>query len=150
MRTGSELRRREPEAKVPALLFLLAGVPLAALLDRLGLFDAVAVEIERRWEHIPVVVLWILAAVTTAALNLDTTVVLLTPLYVRLARRSGTDPLALALVPLLLASFASSFLPVSNLTTLIAAERLDLTVADVVRRPRYAGQWSMRTVRPES
>ena len=83
------------ESMVPALLFLLAGVPLAALLDRLGFFDALAVEVERRWERLPVVVLWILAAATTAVLNLDTTVVLLTPLYVRLARRSGIDPLPL-------------------------------------------------------
>lgn len=120
------------EAMVPALLFLLAGVPLAALLDRLGFFDALAVEVERRWARIPIAALWILAGATTAVLNLDTTVVLLTPLYVRLARRSGTDPLALAAVPLLLASFASSFLPVSNLTTLIAVERFDLSVTDVV------------------
>ncbi len=76
--------------------------------------------------------LWTLACVTTAILNLDTTVVLLTPLSVRLARRSGTDPFTLALIPLFTAAFASSFLPVSNLTTLIVTERLDLTVADVV------------------
>lgn len=120
------------QAMVPALLFLCAGVPLAALLDRLGFFDSVAAVIEHRWQHIPVVVLWALAAATTAVLNLDTTIVLLTPLYVRLARRAGTDPLPLALVPLLLASFASSVLPVSNLTTLIAVERFDLSVADVV------------------
>ena len=119
-------------AMVPALLFLCAGVPLAALLDRLGLFDALAVEIERRRERIPVLALWVLAAATTAVLNLDTTVVLLTPLYARLARRGGCDPFAVTAIPLLLASLASSFLPVSNLTTLIAVERLDLTVLDVV------------------
>lgn len=120
------------QAMVPALLFLCAGVPLAALLDELGLFDALAVEIERRWDPVPVGALWILAAVTTAVLNLDTTVVLLTPLAIRLARRSGADPLTVAAVPLLLASLASSFLPVSNLTTLIAVERFDLSVGDVV------------------
>lgn len=119
-------------AMVPALLFLCAGVPLAALLDELGLFDAVAVEIERRWDAVPVGALWVLAAATTAVLNLDTTVVLLTPLVIRLARRAGTDPLPVAAVPLLLASLASSFLPVSNLTTLIAVERFDLSVGDVV------------------
>ena len=120
------------QAMVPALLFLCAGVPLAALLDELGLFDAVAVEVERRWDAVPVSVLWVLAAVTTAVLNLDTTVVLLTPLAIRLARRAGVDPLPVAAVPLLLASLASSFLPVSNLTTLIAVERFDLSVGDVV------------------
>src|SRR5690349_6012006 len=117
---------------VPALLFLCAGVPLAALLDRLGFFDAIASAIEQRWDDVPVLALWILAAATTGVLNLDTTVVLLTPLYIRLARRGGADPLAVAAVPLVLASLASSFLPVSNLTTLIAVERVDLSVGDVV------------------
>jgi arsenical pump membrane protein len=121
------------QAALPALAFLLAGVPLAALLDDLGLFEALAAALQRRWAELPVLALWILAALTTAMLNLDTTIVLLTPLYVRLARRSGVDPLPLALVPLLLAAFASSVLPVSNLTTLIAVERLDLGVGDVVR-----------------
>lgn len=117
----------------PALAFLLVGVPLAALLDDLGFFDAVAGLLEHRYPDLPVLALWLLAAATTAVLNLDTTIVLLTPLYVRLARRSGVDPVPLALIPLLLAAFASSVLPVSNLTTLIATEQLDLGVADVVR-----------------
>ena len=117
----------------PALAFLLAGVPLAALLDRLGFFAAAADALQHRFPDLPVLALWVLAAGTTAVLNLDTTIVLLTPLYVRLARRAGEDPLPLALIPLLLAAFASSILPVSNLTTLIAADRLDLGVGDVVR-----------------
>lgn len=118
-------------AMVPALLFLCAAVPLASLLDRLGFFDAIAIAIDRRFEVVPVGVLWWLAGVTTVVLNLDTTVVLLTPLYVRLARRGGVDPLPLALIPLLLACFASSVLPVSNLTTLIAVDRFDLSVSEV-------------------
>jgi len=116
----------------PALAFLLLAVPLAALLDELGLFEAVAAWMQRRWPELPVAGLWALAAGTTVVLNLDTTVVLLGPLYLRLARRSGVDPLPLALVPLLLAAFASSVLPVSNLTTLIAAERLGLGTGEVV------------------
>ncbi len=116
---------------LPALAFLCAGVPLAALLDRLGYFDALAVEIERRLDGVPILALWVLAAVTTAVLNLDTTVVLLTPLYIRLARHSGHDPLSAAIVPLLLASLASSVLPISNLTTLIAVDRFGLGVGEV-------------------
>ena len=65
--------------------------------------------------------LWILAALVTTVLNLDAAVVLLTPLYVRLARQTGRDPLTLASQPVLLACLASSALPVSNLTNLIAA-----------------------------
>jgi arsenical pump membrane protein len=116
----------------PALAFLLVGVPLAALLDELGLFDAVAGLLEQRFREVPVLALWLLAAATTVVLNLDTTIVLLTPLLIRLARRAGADPVPLALVPLLLAAFASSVLPISNLTTLIATEQLGLSVADVV------------------
>jgi arsenical pump membrane protein len=117
----------------PALAFLLAGVPLAALLDDLGFFDAAAVVVVRRRPGgTPIAWLWTLAALTTAVLNLDTTVVLLTPLYVRMARRSGQDPFGVAVVPLLLAAFASSVLPVSNLTNLIVVDRLGADVADVL------------------
>lgn len=115
-----------------ALAFLLAGVPLAALLDRLGFFEAVAATMAgKTGRDIPVVGLWVLAALTTVVLNLDTTVVLLTPLYLRLARRAEVDPVPLVAIPLLLASLASSVLPVSNLTTLIVIDRLGLGVADV-------------------
>ena len=118
------------QALWPALAFLLAAVPLAALLDDLGFFDAAAAVVASRTSS--VLGLWLLAAATTVVLNLDTTVVLLTPLYLRLARRTGVDPLPLVAIPLLLASLASSVLPVSNLTTLIAVDTLGLSVADVV------------------
>ncbi|MGN6696034.1 MAG: SLC13 family permease, partial [Aquihabitans sp.] len=69
----------------PALAFLLVGVPLAALLDELGFFDSVAGLLAQRFGRVPVLALWALAAATTVALNLDTTIVLLTPLFSRLA-----------------------------------------------------------------
>ena len=117
----------------PALAFLLAGVPLAALLDRMGFFGAAAsVMLGHDQTDRSVFGLWVLAAVTTAVLNLDTTVVLLTPLYLRLARRTGVEPIPLVVIPLLLASFASSVLPVSNLTTLIVVQRFDLGTLDVL------------------
>lgn len=117
----------------PALAFLLAGVPLAALLDRIGFFSAAAVlMVGRGGRDRSVFGMWVLAALTTAVLNLDTTVVLLTPLCLRMARQSGVDPVPLAAIPLLLASFASSVLPISNLTTLIAAQRFNLTALDVL------------------
>ncbi|MBO0747887.1 MAG: hypothetical protein J2O47_06040, partial [Acidimicrobiaceae bacterium] len=101
--------------------FLLAAVPLAALLDRLGFFSSLAALLTgcRRG----VGGLWVMAAAVVALLNLDAAVVLLTPLYVGIARRTGRDPLVLALPPVLLACLASSVLPVSNLTNLIAAAR---------------------------
>jgi arsenical pump membrane protein len=116
----------------PALAFLCLGVPYAALLDRLGAFDAAVGWLAERRGALRTGLLWALAAVVTALLNLDTTIVLLTPIAVRLARRSGTDPVSVAAVPLLLSGLASSFLPVSNLTTLIAQGRTGMTTADVL------------------
>lgn len=123
--------RDQLETLAPALAFLLAAVPLAHLLGRLGFFDAVARRVAHRvagvWAW------WLLAAVTTVVLNLDTTVVLLTPLYLHVARRRGDDPLVLAVIPFLLANLASSVLPVSNLTNLIAAERVGISTSELVR-----------------
>jgi arsenical pump membrane protein len=93
--------------------FLLAAVPLAVLLDRLGFFSAAA-QLLTRGRH-PLGGLWILAALVTTVLNLDAGVVLLTPLYVNIARRLGLDPLTLALQPVILSWLASSALPVTNL-----------------------------------
>ena len=67
----------------PALAFLLAAVPLATLLDRLGFFRAVAARLAGP-RGTSVLALWLVAAATTIVLNLDTTIVLLTPLYVRI------------------------------------------------------------------
>ena len=70
----------------------------------------------------------------TTLFNLDAAVVLLTPLYVQIARRHGLDLVAAAFPPVLLASLASSALPVSNLTNLLAAERFDVSAWDFATR----------------
>jgi len=114
----------------PALAFLLAGVPLAALLDRLGFFEAVVSAVAGRAGDTPVLAMWTVAALTTIVLNLDTTIVLLTPLYLRFAKRADVDVMPVVLIPLLLASFASSVLPVSNLTNLIVVDRFQVGVGE--------------------
>lgn len=113
------------------LLFLLFAVPLAILLDRIGVFAALAALVDGG-EHL-VAWLWILAAAVTIVFNLDASVVLLTPLYIRIAQRHGYSPEMLAFQPAILACLASNPLPVSNLTNLIAAEHFDLSVADFAR-----------------
>ena len=113
------------------LLFLVFAVPLAVLLDRIGVFAALAAAVDGG-RHL-VAWLWVLAVGVTVVFNLDASVVLLTPLYVRIARRHGLSPEMLAFQPALLACLASSPLPVSNLTNLIVAERFDLGVGDFVR-----------------
>jgi arsenical pump membrane protein len=93
---------------------------MAALLDRLGFFEAVAGRVPNR-----ALALWIFGALVTTLLNLDTAVVLLTPLYARIDRRLAIQPALLALV-------ASSALPVSNLTNLIAASGAHATTAQLL------------------
>jgi arsenical pump membrane protein len=112
--TGEALRRLGAP-----IGFLLAAVPLAVLLDRLGFFAAASRRLTRGRRAVGG--LWILAAGVTTVLNLDASVVLLTPLYVRFARSNHLDALTLAFQPLILSGLASSALPVSNLTNLIAA-----------------------------
>ncbi|MBV8951156.1 MAG: citrate transporter [Actinobacteria bacterium] len=109
------------------LAFLLLAVPLAVMLADLGVFEALASLAAGRRRVVGG--MWLLCTVTTAVLNLDAAVVLLTPLAVRTARRCGLDPVVLAMQPVLLACLASSFLPVSNLTNLIAVRQLGFTPA---------------------
>jgi arsenical pump membrane protein len=106
---------------VDPLAFLLAAIPLAVLLDQLGYFQALADRVTARRKLLGG--LWLLAVATVAVLNLDAAVVLLTPLYVRIARGAGLDARYVGFQPVILALLASSFLPVSNLTNLIAADR---------------------------
>lgn len=101
------------------IAFLVLAVPLAVLLDRVGFFRSAAA-LMGQGRHL-VLGLWVLGALVTTVLNLDASVVLLTPLYVRIAKRSGIDPFALAVQPVLLSCLASSALPVSNLTNLIVS-----------------------------
>jgi arsenical pump membrane protein len=72
------------------------------------------------------------AGLTTVVLNLDTTVVVLTPLCLRLAHRTRSDPVAVVAIPLLLASLASSVLPIPHLTTLIVTDRFHVGLGAVV------------------
>jgi arsenical pump membrane protein len=108
------------------IAFLLAVVPLAVLLDRLGFFRAAA-HLGSKGRFI-CQALWIIAAVTTAVLNLDASVVLLTPLYIELAKLHNADSFKFCVIPLILAYLASSALPVSNLTNLILVSKLHISL----------------------
>jgi Na+/H+ antiporter NhaD/arsenite permease-like protein len=66
------------------------------------------------------------ASATTMFLNLDTTAVLLTPVLLALAVRAEIATVPLAMTTLWLANTASLLLPVSNLTNLLAADRVAL------------------------
>lgn len=114
----------------PILLFVVAVTIVAELAAIAGVFDVAAFALARlgrgrTW------VLWVLivvlAVAATAFLSLDTTAVLLTPVVVAVARAHRLDPLPFAFTTVVLANTASLVLPVSNLTNLLAVQRLGFT-----------------------
>lgn len=115
------------ERTLPVLAFLAALTVVAEMCAGAGLFDAAA-GLAARAARGRRPVLWLLvvlvATASTAVLSLDTTAVLVTPVVVALARRTGSRPLPFALVVLALANTASLLLPVSNLTNLLADRTL--------------------------
>jgi arsenical pump membrane protein len=97
---------------------------------------------------------------------LDTTAVLLTPVVLSLALRLELNPLPFAFLAVWIANAASLLLPVSNLTNLLALDRLDVSAATFASRMalpavvaavgavlvvgiRFAGSLRGRYVRPE-
>lgn len=119
----------------PVLAFVLAMTIVAELASIAGVFTVLAGHLAR-WGRGRVAVLWVLVLVMTvlitAFMSLDTTAVLVTPIVVVLARRIGLSPLPFALATVWLANTASLFLPVSNLTNLIAADTFGARPADFV------------------
>ena len=114
----------------PTVGFLAAVLVLAHLADAEGVFTWAGGLLGRRSRGRPVPLLawvFVVAAVTTAVLSLDATVVLLTPVVVRTARRLGlrAEPGAYACAHL--ANSASLLLPVSNLTNLLAVRASGLS-----------------------
>jgi arsenical pump membrane protein len=104
----------------PTVGFLAAVLLLAYLAGRHGVFEYVGAVLPRR--HLLAAV-FVAAALTTAALSLDATVVLLTPVVMTAAARSKPHVYACAH----LANSASLLLPVSNLTNLLAFAASGLT-----------------------
>jgi arsenical pump membrane protein len=114
---------------LPILLFLATVLVLAELTATAGLFNAIATRLATfaRGNFAALFGLCVaFAAVTTISLNLDTTAVLLTPVMLALASSLEIPPLPLAMTTVWLANTASLLLPVSNLTNLLAANRVSL------------------------
>lgn len=114
----------------PLLVFLATVIVMAELTGRAEVFDAVASWVSRagKGSYPRLFGLCVLFASAIAiALNLDTTAVLLTPVMLALATRVGIAPVPLAMTTVWLANTASLLLPVSNLTNLLAADRVGLS-----------------------
>lgn len=116
----------------PLLAFLATVIVLAELAGRAQVFDVVAAWVARagRGRYPLLFALCVaFASLTTITLNLDTTAVLLTPVMLALGTRVGIAALPLAMTTVWLANTASLLLPVSNLTNLLAADRVALSPA---------------------
>lgn len=129
----------------PVLGFVFAMTIVAELSSVAGVFTVLAERLTI-WGRGRVVALWVFVLVMvtliTAFMSLDTTAVLVTPIVVVLARRIGVSPLPFALATVWLANTGSLFLPVSNLTNLIAAGafgRTPLDFIDTLWPPAVAG-----------
>ncbi|MFE4463413.1 SLC13 family permease, partial [Nocardia tengchongensis] len=121
----------------PLLLFLGSVIVLANLARRAKVFDVIAhrLAILAGGNYAGLFLLCVLfASVTTTVLNLDTTAVLLTPVMIALAVPAKIPPLPLAMTTLWLANTASLLLPVSNLTNLLAADRVALDATGFAAR----------------
>ena len=118
----------------PLLVFLATVIVMAELTGKAEVFDAVAAWVARagRGNYVLLFVLCVLfASVTTITLNLDTTAVLLTPVMLALATRVGIAAVPLAMTTVWLSNTASLLLPVSNLTNLLAADRVALSPVEM-------------------
>lgn len=107
----------------PTIIFLSTLLVFGHLLDAEGVFDWAAAAMARRAGRSPAQLfrrVFVLAALTTAVLSLDATVVLLTPVIVATVayRHLPARPYTYACAHL--ANSASLLMPVSNLTNLLA------------------------------
>ena len=124
----------------PVLGFLIAVTVLAELAERAGVFEVAADRLARlgggRVRRLYLLIC-LLGAVTTVFLSVDTTAVLLTPVVLALAAQLSLPPLPFALTAVWLANTASLLLPVSNLSNLLAADKLGLSAT------AYAGRMAL-------
>lgn len=122
--TAEELRRL-----LPVVAFLCAILVVATLCATEGLFVAlgsVLARAARRDARRMLGLTFLAAALTTAVLSLDATVVLLTPMVVAAAVGDALPRRPVAYACVRLANSASLLLPVSNLTNLLAMPALGI------------------------
>ncbi|MFF5297716.1 SLC13 family permease [Paractinoplanes globisporus] len=120
----------EVRALGPTVGFLAAVLLLAHLAGEHGVFryaGALTARISRHSASRLLAAVFVAASLTTAALSLDATVVLLTPVVLATAARTGARPRPAAYASAHLANSASLLLPVSNLTNLLAFAASGLT-----------------------
>jgi arsenical pump membrane protein len=113
-----------------ALIFLLSLLALSLLLGKSGFFDWAAIRCARLaggnaralYRNV-----FLLGALVTATLSLDTTAVILTPIVLALVRRLELRAAPYVISCAFVANVGSLLLPISNLTNLLFAEPFHMT-----------------------
>lgn len=120
-----------------ALLFLLSLLALSLLVGKSGFFDWAAI----RCAHIAkgnarslYRNTYLLGAIITAILSLDTTAVILTPIMLALVRRLRIPSAPYVVLCAFVANVGSLLLPISNLTNILFADSFHLTFAAFAAR----------------
>lgn len=117
----------------PTVGFLAAILVLAHLADAMGVFAWIADQLRRGSRGSPTRLLslvFVAASATTAILSLDATVVLLTPVVIATAQALRMDARPHSYASAHLSNTASTLLPVSNLTNLLAFAATGLTFVE--------------------
>ncbi len=125
------------DASRAAILFLVALLILSALVDKSGLFEWAALHAAHRARGSGRALfrnVFLLGAVVTATLSLDTTAVLLTPVVLAFVRRLDVPARPYMIACAFVANAASLSLPVSNLTNLVLAAAFRIPFAAFVAR----------------
>lgn len=116
-----------------ALLFLLSLLLLSLLVGESGLFEWAAIRSARLARGDARSLCrnaFILGAVVTAVLSLDTTAVMLTPIVLALVRRLDLPAAPYVILCAFVANVGSLLLPVSNLTNILFAAAFHLSFAE--------------------
>jgi arsenical pump membrane protein len=113
-----------------ALLFLFSLLALSLLVGKSGFFDWAAIRCARLANGDARVLYrnaFVLGAIVTATLSLDTTAVILTPIVLALVKRLKLPAAPYVVLCALVANVGSLLLPISNLTNLLFADAFRMT-----------------------
>lgn len=115
-----------------ALLLLVGMMALSAVAEKAGFFDWAASVTARagRERVLPLYAfVFLVGTLVTLTLSLDATAIVLTPIVYGMVVRLRLSPLPFMFACVYTANTASLFLPISNLTNLLAYDRFDLGFA---------------------
>jgi arsenical pump membrane protein len=118
------------------LLFFLGLMSTAAVAEQSGVLvwlTGSAYRLARGRADLLLLLVCALCVLVTATLSNDATILLLTPLVVRMVRAVGAPVLPYALACALLANASSALLPIANPTNLIVLQQHPLVLGDYLR-----------------